>query len=74
MTRQEALEAIAQNVYTPQQLQEDKEYVIKKLDFTESEFNAMMESPVKSHNDYASDEALFNVLNRLAIFLKLSRN
>ena len=33
---------------------EDKEYIIKKLDFTPAEFDAILNAPPKNHWDYPS--------------------
>ena len=54
LTREEALEQMRLPVYDPQKLQEDKEYVIKKLGLTAHEFEALMQLPPKQHTDYPS--------------------
>lgn len=54
MTREEALLEMTKEVYDKQKLQEDKEYVLKKLNLTEAEFDAIMQLPAKDHTFYPS--------------------
>jgi N-acetyl sugar amidotransferase len=56
ITRQEALDEIAKPPYDAKQLKEDKEYVIKKLEWNEAEFENMMRTPPVSHLHYKSYE------------------
>lgn len=68
--RDEALEAISEDLYTPEKLREDKEFVIKKLGMTEDEFEAYMNVPPRSHLDYPSYETMYRVLRPLGRFAK----
>jgi N-acetyl sugar amidotransferase len=52
ITRAEALEELKQDVAPADVLQQDKEYVIKKLGFTDSEFENIMKQPCKTFLDY----------------------
>lgn len=54
MTRDEALEEIKKPLYDPAQLRDDKEYFIKKLGFSEKEWDGIMDMPPKNENDYAN--------------------
>ena len=55
MTKEDALAEIKNNPYpNPEILQEDREYFIKKLGISESEFQEIMSIPQKSHLDYPS--------------------
>jgi hypothetical protein len=57
ITKNEALIEIQKNPYASElQLEEDKEFVLKKLGLTEEKFNELMKSPVKSHLEYNSYE------------------
>jgi N-acetyl sugar amidotransferase len=57
ITRDEAINEIQKNPYASElQLEEDKEFVLKKLGLTEEKFNELMKSPVKSHLEYNSYE------------------
>ncbi|MCR4336822.1 MAG: N-acetyl sugar amidotransferase [Candidatus Omnitrophica bacterium] len=62
MTREDALREIQKELYSPQALAEDKEYVLKKMGFTAPEFEQIMKTPPRSHFDYPYD--------RLRIFIK----
>ena len=48
MTRDEALKIIEYDPYTCEELKEDKEYVLSKLGLMESDFEDIMNLPVKS--------------------------
>jgi N-acetyl sugar amidotransferase len=53
--REDALEEIKKNPYPSEELlQEDREYLIKKLGITADEFESIMALPVKAHTDYPS--------------------
>ncbi|MGV2480015.1 UNVERIFIED_CONTAM: hypothetical protein IGO34_24750, partial [Salmonella enterica subsp. enterica serovar Weltevreden] len=55
ITRDEALEAIAQPFDSEQNLRELKAYVIKKLDLDEARFDKIFVSANKNYRDYPSD-------------------
>lgn len=65
ITREEALVEIAKPPYPENLLNQDKEYVIKKLGLTETSFNEIIEAPVKSYSDYANSEAFEICLQHL---------
>lgn len=71
ISRNEAIEALNIPLYTPQELDADRDYVLKKLGFTHTEFdNIMSEKPV-AHDYYKSDKNLVALLKLLAkVFLK----
>lgn len=52
ITRDEALARIQQPVYTEKELAQDTEYVCKKLGFTESEFDEILNAPGVPHEAY----------------------
>ena len=54
ITRDMALEEIKKDLYTPDQLKRDKEYVLKKLELSEHEFENIMSLAQKSFWDYPS--------------------
>lgn len=54
ITREEALADMAKEVYAGADLEQDREFVIKKLGLTEAEFEAIMNDAVKRHTDYPS--------------------
>ncbi len=62
LKRDEALKEMLESPYTEEDLRKDKEYCLKKLGLTEDEFEKMMNLPIKSHLDYASDIRLRRLL------------
>ena len=54
MTRGYALDELKKPAYDLKKLEEDKEFVLKKLGFSEKEFSVYMSSPVKEHTHYLS--------------------
>ncbi|MFX1492343.1 MAG: N-acetyl sugar amidotransferase [Promethearchaeota archaeon] len=61
-TRDAALKELEKPPYDEQELKRDKEYVLKKLSFTEDEFESLMALPVKRHDEYKTDRRLRNFL------------
>jgi N-acetyl sugar amidotransferase len=59
MTREEALQKLSEPPYDPSQMEEDKEYVIKKLGLTEKEFIQIWNTPNKKFTDYPSYYPLY---------------
>lgn len=58
--REEALAELKKDIYASDKLDEDKQYVIKKLGITEMEFEEIMSLPARTHRDYPSNDFLFN--------------
>lgn len=55
MTRDEALKAIEDtSEYPAEQMLEDKEYILKKLDISDEEWDEIMKAPSKDFSDYRS--------------------
>ncbi len=64
--REEALSELSEPLYELDELRRDKAYVLKKLGFTEDEFDAIMkQSPVR-HDFYKSDIKLRDFLKNLS--------
>jgi len=55
MTREDAGQELRKPPYEPEELERDKIYVLKKLEFSPSEFDEIMSLPVRSHLDYWSE-------------------
>ncbi len=55
VTRAEALVELEKPPYEEQMIRQDYEYVIKKFDLTEYEFEEIMNLPIRSHFDYKTD-------------------
>lgn len=56
MARAEALEEMKKETYPSDLLQQDKEYVVKKLGLTQKEFDDIMATPPKSYKEYPNNE------------------
>lgn len=73
ITRNQAIEEMKKALYDPEELREDKEYILKKLCLTDEEFNAIMKLPVRSHLDYPNGQRVFNQLERIRRLLRRSK-
>jgi N-acetyl sugar amidotransferase len=62
MTRAEALEELTGTTYPPELLEQDRQYVLKKLGISEAEFESIVREPARSHRDYPSNERLISSL------------
>ncbi len=65
ISRDEVLEILKSPPYDPQELEQDREYVLKKLGFTEQEFDAILRAKTVAHTDYRSDHQLFKKAQRV---------
>lgn len=69
MTKKEALEEMKKDPYSSRELlEEDKEYVIKKLGLTEEEFEKIMSLPIKTFRDYPNN---YFILSKVVPFVKI---
>lgn len=55
MTRETALKILKQPPYDPDQMEQDKEYIAKKLGITVKEFDRMIAKPKKTPADYKNE-------------------
>jgi len=60
LTREQALEIVQKELYPAKDLQEDREYVIKKLGISQDEFHDIMALPPKTFWDYPSYEKYYH--------------
>lgn len=71
MSRDEALQLLKTSPYPDEQLlKSDKEFVMKKLDFTDSSFEEYIKTPGIAHSVYGSEE---NLQNLWISFVKLCK-
>jgi hypothetical protein len=56
ISREEAIKELLLEFYNPEDYQQDRLYVLKKLKITENDFKSIMESENKSFQDYPSYE------------------
>jgi N-acetyl sugar amidotransferase len=73
ITKQEALEELNQPIYPVELFANDYEFVIKKLGYTNDEFQAYLKAPAASHSKYAHSISLFDELPILRPFKRLLR-
>jgi N-acetyl sugar amidotransferase len=60
ISKKDALEELKKPLYDSDELQNDKQYVMKKLGFKEEEFDAIMASPQKAHDDFDVEGSMFH--------------
>ena len=73
MTRDEALEELKNLPYNPEEVQENKEFVAKKLGISIEEFEAIMEEPNRTFRDYPNEYALEQFVRKVVRTLKKIR-
>lgn len=60
ITKEEALKELEMPPYDEKQLKIDKEFVLKKLDLSETEFDDIMKLPVRNHREFETEGSFFN--------------
>lgn len=70
LTREEALKELEKPLYDPVELEEDKEYIRKKLGLSKKEFDNILSMPIKTYKDYPSNESAYKVIRSCYFFLK----
>ena len=61
ITREEALAELEKPIYDPEQFEIDLEFVLKKFGLSESEFEEIMNLPVRAHDEFPTYENLHYV-------------
>jgi len=56
ITKEEGLEILKTPYYSDNEIEDLKEFFIKKLDLTESEFEDIMNAPARKHEDFKSNQ------------------
>jgi hypothetical protein len=64
LTRDEAIAELAVNAYNDFQKKDDAEYVRKKLNLSETEFEQILALPAKTFRDYPSEFWILKFKNR----------
>lgn len=70
MTRDEALLEMKKPLYKAGELEEEKLYVLKKLGFSEKEWDEIMKTPPVSHMEFNSEMNLFRKLSKIRRFFR----
>ena len=73
MTREEALERIAEPEINEQTMMQDFEYVAKKLDLTVSEFQELFEGKNKNYRDYKNKMVFITMATKVMQILGLEK-
>jgi len=71
ISREEALEELEKDICDPHEIQEDKEYVLKKFGLSEKEFDDIMRSPVKKHTEYKTEQRYWDAYFKLIKVVKM---
>ena len=58
LTKEEALAELEKPLYVANELKSDTEYVLKKLGLSADEFAAIMQLPIRSHQEFKTDKHL----------------
>lgn len=66
IAREEAVKELAEPLYKPKELHEDKRFILKKLGFSEAEFDAIMSEAPVPHDFYPSDATYIRPLVKFA--------
>ena len=61
MTRQEGLAEMQKPLYEPAELENDKEFVLKKLGLSEQEFDSLLNAPLRAHREYPTNEWMHQI-------------
>ena len=67
ISRAQALDELKLDPYNPNEMQYDKEYVLKKLEMTNAEFHECFSRPNKYYFDYPSYMGLLKTFNKFSI-------
>ena len=70
ISREDALNAMKENVYSESEIGNDLEYIAKKLDWSSQEFRRIIDLPPNRHQDFATNEKLFSLGLRTKKYLK----
>jgi N-acetyl sugar amidotransferase len=70
LKREDAIGELQQETYPKDLMEEDKEYVIKKLGLNEDEFNEIMKLPIRSYKEYPNSSFFYQ---RLSFIVKLAK-
>jgi N-acetyl sugar amidotransferase len=71
LSREKALEEIKKSAVRDEDLKIEKEYVLRKLDLNEKEFEKIMSLPIRDHHEFKNSDKLFKSLRKIYLkFLK----
>ena len=75
ISKEEAVKELEAPLYTPAELKQDKDYVLKKLGLTDEAFEAIMQHPPRKHEEFKTDtnlkEGYMNLLRKTEKFRRI---
>jgi len=72
-TKEQALEDLKKPIYDPEQLLVDYEFVLKKFNLTDVEFEALMKSPRREHTEFKVEKSIWETYTILKPFQKIRK-
>lgn len=63
ITREEALDQVAQPLYQPDELEKDREFILRKLGLSRGEWDELMAQPAHAHTDYPTNRWMHKAWN-----------
>jgi len=72
ITKQEAINELNKNIYNETSIEEDKNYILKKLELSETEFDSFMKENPRSHLDFKTEKKMWNRYFKIVKYLKLN--
>jgi len=73
ITREYALHDMAKKTYNPLMIEEDKEYVCKKLTISPAELQQIIDSPPRKYSDYPNNKKLLEFIYRVYRYLNKAK-
>ena len=73
MTREEALEQLAQQPYDEKIAMQDLDYIVEKLDLSKEDFLELMKGENKTFRDYKNSEKILKSAIRLAMLIGIEK-
>lgn len=70
MTRDEALGLLNKPLFRPEELAQEKEYVLKKLGFSDAEWESILHSPAIAHLEFDNNAWMFDQSRPLTQFIR----
>lgn len=74
ISREEALLEMSKPLYNAEELKRDRQFVLKKLKFSEAEFEKIMAKPRVPHDHYASDIKYRNAIKKIVTTLGIHKS
>ena len=73
MTREEALETLAEQPYDEKTAMQDLEYIVERLYMNKKEFLKLMDGENKTFRDYKNSEKLLKSAIKIAILIGMEK-